>query len=199
MKFVAKVAALIGAVALATPAMVGAQTISTQVISGDGIDDSQNLVVNVTVSGNSGSNPTSCAFRVRFTDTAFAFDSVSEVVSGSGGGLGSPSASPNDETDGGSPSTFRDVATIGPGGGEPFPTSNQNPICFQITFDVLPGASLLAREISVELDPDASSALPIISFSTPFFSEVGGTGGSSLAFDNSATTFTEVSEWMVLE
>lgn len=175
----------------ATAAPASNVTVSTQLPNGsqDGITPASTLTVRVAVTANTtGLAPSSASFRVRYDGGSLAYSSVTD------GDLGTTIVGP-EETDGGSPSTFRDVATVGT---STFPATNLTPICFDLDFTVKPTVSA-PYVISVETDPGLDNTIDGGESPLTRISLSGTETVEPLTYDNASTLATNVSEWMLLD
>jgi hypothetical protein len=192
---------MVGLVGSASAALT---KVETSIVSGDGFTSGSIFTVRVAMTENTtGRIPTSYAVRVLFPQDSLAFQSVDNVPAVDGGGAGVPVASLTDEVT--SPVipgvVFRDVASFGPGPGDPFPTIDPTPILFDINFLVLEGASIAGTlSVNVALDPDTNNPFPQINPNlNPVVQKVvDPTDPNAIEFDNSATQLTSVPNWLEL-
>lgn len=210
MKAVAKLLTAAGTAMLLGMATSGsAQVVATAVVSGDGITNGSQVVVRVEITGNTGDAPQSGSVRLRWHGSQNpggeqAYNIVEDpnplvdpgTVLITNGDLGTTVGSTSDELDSGAasgaPSTFRDFVTVG---SSTFPATIQNPVIFTVTFDVTAEAAPMSNpQIIVEADPDATNPFPRITLAPPSIGSV-----TISSYDSSATSFTSVSEWMLLD
>lgn len=209
MKAVAKLFTAAGAAALlAVATNASAQDVATVVVSGDGTTAGTQLVVRVEVQNNTGDAPQSGSVRLRWHgslnpagEQAYTIVEDPNPLVDPGtvlivdGDLGTTIASTADEEDtsaaAGAPRTFRDFVTVG---SSTFPATIQNPVVFTVTFDVTVDASTIDPQIIVEADPDATNPFPKFTLVPPSIGSV-----AVNSYNSSATSFTSVSEWMLLD
>lgn len=206
MNFVAKILLMVAVlmVGLVGSASAALTKVETSIVSGDGFTSGSLFTVRVALTENTtGRIPTSYAVRVLFPQGSLAFQSVDNVSAANGGGAGVPTASLIDEVT--SPVIpgviFRDVASFGPGPGDPFPTTDPTPVLFDITFLVLEGAGVAGTlSVNVALDPDTNNPFPQINpLVVPAVQKVvEPTDPNAIEFDNSATQLTSVPNWLEL-